>query len=165
RATATTAPSITPTRWVAVRSSASCSSSSGTCCSTTNTSRRSANPRLHRGEKTGTARSVKSGWVISRKDARAPIRRADQLPEAGEQFAAHAEMLVFEVFGRRGAGEEGLLVAQIGERARVGIEPEHVAVADFRDRPAIGGFGGHVDGGGHLARGPRHAPVRHQRDL
>src|SRR5699024_2854920 len=101
--------------------------------------------------KAGTTIRVSSDCEVgSAKNACSPIGGAHQLAETGKQFAAHAEMLVFKAFRSWSAGQKGRLVAEIGQCSFFGIKPEQIAVTDPGDRAAIGGFGRHVDRGGHL---------------
>ena len=68
----------------------------------------SPSPVGEKGEPTGSA-----------EDAGAAVGGADEGAEAGEEFAAHAEMLAAEVLGGRGAGEELALIAEEHQRAGV----------------------------------------------
>src|SRR5690606_11653284 len=85
------------------------------------------------------------------KHAGAAVGDAYQAPETGKQFAAHAPVFGAQILAGGGAGEKFLFVAQEGQGALVGVEPDHVAIADLADRAAVDSLGGHVDGGGHLA--------------
>ncbi len=93
----------------------------------------------------------------------AMVGTANQLPEPGEKLAAETEFIADEVGISRSAQREFRLRHQHFQRAGVGVEADHVAVADLGDRPAVDRFGRHMDRRRHLAGGAGHAAVGHQR--
>src|SRR5207244_4449864 len=87
------------------------------------------------------------------------ICAASDVAERTEQLASRAFTVARKIGHRKFAGREVLCVHNNIELALVRIEANDVAIANSGDCPAVGGLGRHMNGGRHLARGARHAPI------
>ncbi len=94
-----------------------------------------------------------------------PGRPGGGLAEELEHFAAQSEFVARQVCGGRRPGGQFAGLDQQFDRAVDGIDADHVALADQRNRAAIDSFRRDMDRRWHLARGARKTPVGEQGNL